>query len=313
MTTATTNIPLINISQQNVIGKCDLKCDYNFKYTNSNSIATNLGIYIQISYEQSGIPPVTYNNVKYNVDYIIITQPSVHNFNGSQAVAEILIIHSPLKGGKQLIVSIPFTTSGDSTTASNILSEIITLVTSNAPNSGEKVNLNSSDFSLQNIIPKKPFYNYSGESYNYIVFDITNAIPISSSVLNNLNTILQPISNIDAAVISQSSTQNISLFYNSKGPNTNNQEDEIYISCNPTGNSEKEETVTFQKAKNETVSLDFSKIMSNQYFIYFMYALIFIIILMLVSILIGAFTSNSIKMPSFVNKIYGNSKNSASS
>ena len=58
------------------------------------------------------------------------------------------------------MVGIPFTTSGDSTTASNILSEIITLVASNAPNNGESVNLNSSDFSLQNIIPKKPFYNY---------------------------------------------------------------------------------------------------------------------------------------------------------
>ena len=95
MSTTTTNIPLINISQQNVIGKCDLKCDYNFKYTNSNSIATNNGMVIQISYEDSGVPPVTYNNVKYNVDYLLISQPSVHNFNGSQAVAELLIIHSP--------------------------------------------------------------------------------------------------------------------------------------------------------------------------------------------------------------------------
>jgi len=301
MSTTTTNIPLINISQQNVIGKCDLKCDYNFKYTNSNSIATNLGGVIQISYEDSGVPPVTYNNVKYNIDLIYITQPSIHNFNGSQAVAELLIFHTPLKGGNMLMVGIPFTTSGDNTTASNILSEIITLVASNAPNAGENVNLNSSEFSLQNIIPKKPFYNYSGQSADYLVFDIANAIPISSSDLNNLTTVLQQISSNEALVISQSSTQNISLFYNSKGPNSSNQEGEIYISCNPTGNSEKEETVTFKKAKNQTTAIDFSKIMSNQYFIYFMYALVFIIILMLVSVLIGSVSYTSKKMPSFMN------------
>lgn len=183
MSTTTTNIPLINISQQNVVGKCDLKCDYNFKYTNSNSTATNSGFGILISYEDSGVPPVTYNNVKYNVEGVYITQPSIHNFNGSQAVAELLIIHTPLKGGNLLMVGIPFTTSGDSTTASNILSEIITLVASNAPNNGENVNLNSSDFSLQNIIPKKPFYSYSGQSIDYVVFDLANAIPISSSIL----------------------------------------------------------------------------------------------------------------------------------
>jgi len=301
MSTTTTNIPLINISQQNVIGKCDLKCDYNFKYTNSNSTASNNGVFIQVSYEDSGVPPVTYNNVKYNVDYLLISQPSVHNFNGSQAVAELLIIHSPLKGGNSLIVGIPFNTSGDNTSASNILSEIITLVASNAPNGGESVNLNSSDFSLQNIIPKKPFYSYSGQNIDYVVFDLANAIPISSSDLNSLTTILQPIPFEYSIILSQSSTQNISLFYNSKGPNSSNQEGEIYISCNPTGNSEKEENVTFKKAKNQTTALDFSKIMSNPYFIYFTYALIFIIILMLVSSLIGSVSYTSKKNPSFMN------------
>lgn len=125
-----------------------------------------------------------------------------------------------------------------------------------------------------------------------------------------MTTVLQPLSNEFAELSSQSTTPNISLFYNSKGPNTSNQEGEIYISCNPTGNSEKEENVTFKKAKNETTAIDFSKIMSNQYFIYFMYALIFIIILMLVSTLIGGVSYTSKKFPSFVNKIYSKNKGS---
>lgn len=306
-----TNITLINISQQNIQGRCDLKCEYNFKYTTSNSIATNLNNYIQISYEQSGVPPVTYNNIKYNVDYILIIQPSIHNFNGTPAVAELIIYHTSLKGGGRLVVCIPFTVSGDNTTASNIISEIISLVASNAPNSGENVNLNSSEFTLQNIVPNKPFYNYTKiiDGTNYIIFDIKNAIPISSTTLNSLTTILQPIPVSDSLIMSKSGKgkENINIFYNAKGPNSNNKEDDIYISCNPTGNSENEETVTFQTTQNETVNLNFSEITSSPYFVYVMYALVFIIILMIINGLIGAFTSSSLKMPSFMKKNSSNS------
>ena len=31
----------INIAPQNISGKCDLKCAYNFKYSESNSTARN--------------------------------------------------------------------------------------------------------------------------------------------------------------------------------------------------------------------------------------------------------------------------------
>ena len=214
-----------------------------------------------------------------------------------------MIFHTSLKGGSTLLVCIPFLLSADNTTASDIISEIINLVASNAPNSGENVNLNSSDFTLQNLVPNKPFYSYTNgnSNYNYVVFNIRNAIPISTTTLNSLTTILQPLPLVDSIILSQAG-QNINIFHNYKGPNSNNKEDNIYISCNPTGNSEKEETVSFQKAKNETINLDIYKIMSNSYFIYLMYALIFIIILIIINGLIGTFTSSSLKMPSFMKK-----------
>jgi hypothetical protein len=159
-------------------------------------------------------------------------------------------------------------------------------------------------FNLKYIIPNKPFFTYTNTSNvgpgNYIVFDLLNAISLNNDTFLKLNKIISEF---------PLPTPGESLFYNSKGPNHNNKEDNIYISCNPTGNSEKEETVSFKKAKNETISLDISKIMSSSYFIYLMYALIFIIILMIISGLIGSLSSGSLKIPSFTKKNNYNSIN----
>ena len=43
------NPPNINISVQNIQGKCDLKCSYNFKYPESNTTAKNNGVFISLT------------------------------------------------------------------------------------------------------------------------------------------------------------------------------------------------------------------------------------------------------------------------
>ena len=39
---------------------------------------------------------------KYTVDKFIIVAPSIHNFNGSKASAEVLINHTPDGGGESI-------------------------------------------------------------------------------------------------------------------------------------------------------------------------------------------------------------------
>ena len=138
----------INISRENIQGKCDLKCAYNFKYSESNSTARNNGVYISLTYDNSSVPPVLYNNEKYNVTNILITCPSLHTFNGAQAPAEIVIEHTPVKGGGQLFVAIPFSSSSESSTASNLVTKIIQSVATNAPSQGNSTNLSLTDFNL---------------------------------------------------------------------------------------------------------------------------------------------------------------------
>ena len=87
----------IDISKKNVSGKCDLKCAYNFQYPESNTTAKNQGVLINLSYDNSKTPPVTYNTQKYTVTQIMITSPSLHLFNGATTDAEIIQLGSSIK------------------------------------------------------------------------------------------------------------------------------------------------------------------------------------------------------------------------
>lgn len=245
----------INISHKNVEGKCDLKCAYNFKYLESNTTAKNNGINISLTYDNQNVPPVLYNNQKYSVSNISIYCPSIHYFNGNQCPGEIIIEHIPVRGGPNLSVAIPFNASSESSSASVIISEIISRVSTNAPASGESTNLNLSGFTLEKIIPNKSFYSYKDNDNNeWIVFGFLDAIPLSNNLISTLSKIIKPFSIL---------TSGNSLFFNSSGPNSSgNIGDGIYISCKPTGSSEDEIPVEYVK----NISYDFSNIYQNPIF-----------------------------------------------
>ena len=287
----------INISRDNVQGKCDLKCAYNFKYSESNSTAKNDGIQISLTYDNSNVSPVTYNTQKYNVSKITIMCPSIHVFNGSLAAAEICIEHTPLKGGPNLMVGIPITSSSDSSSASNAITEIITSVGTNAPASGDSTNLNITGFTLENIVPKKPFYSYTESiTSEWIVFDILEAIPLNNSTLTVLGKIIQPF---------PIPTTGGSLFYNSAGPNTvGNLGDGIYISCKPTGSSKEETTVEYTK---NTPSYDLSKMLESPVtktvFQIIIGCVIFILIFLLANYVFNYITNGTTKLPSLPSSL----------
>jgi len=281
----------INISKQNISGKCDLKCSYNFKYSETNLTAKNNGIGIYLTPDASKIPSVTYNQQKYNVNNIILVSPSIHTFNGSTAAAELIVEHTPVQGGSNLGVCIPIVSSSDASTASNLITEIIQSVSSNAPANGETANLSISGFTLQNIVPNKPFYSYTSlnDNTDYIVFDITNAIGLSSSTITTLQQIIKPF---------PIPTPGDKLFFNASGPNTTKIGDGIYISCKPTGSSSEETAVTYDKTAS---TYDFSTITNNPTFKTVVQiiigCLLFIAIFMIVSYGYSYIVNGNAKMP----------------
>jgi len=285
------NPPNINISSQNIEGKCDLKCSYNFKYPESNITAKNNGAFIGLTYDNSSVSPVTYNTEKYNVSTIMITSPSIHLFNGSNEAAEIIIIHSPVKGGNQLAVAVPMKSSSESTTASNLITELIQSVSNNAPNQNESTNINISGFTLDKIVPNKPFFSYTYDSIDWIVFGDLDAIPLNSSTLSTLGTIIKPF---------PIPTPGLGLFYNSSGPNTSTgTQDGIYISCKPTGSSDDETGVEYSK---NTVSYDLENMLNNPnvaiIFQVLIGCIVFLILFLSLNYIYTFLTSGSPKIPS---------------
>ena len=287
------NQPNINISVQNIQGKCDLKCSYNFKYPESKITAKNNGVFISLSYDNSSVPPVSYNDEKYTVSTIMITCPSIHLFNNSLEAAEFIIEHVPVKGGNNLLVCVPIKLSSESSTASNLITEIIQDVANNAPAQGDSTNINISGFTLDKIVPNKPFYSYSSGNNDWIVFNDLDAIPLNSNTLATLGKIIKPFP--------IPTPGEKGLFYNSSGPNSiGNIGEGIYISCQPTGSSQEETSVTYDK---NTTSYDFSTILNNPNVLLFFQVIIgcivFILVFLVLNYVYTYFTSDAAKLPSF--------------
>jgi len=288
----------INISPQNVYGKCDLKCAYNFDYKESTLTVKNNGINISLTYDNSNVAPVSYNESKYNVSQIMLFSPSLHLFNNNKVDAEIIVEHVPESGGQNLFVCVPIIKSGDSKTSSMLLSQVIAGAASNAPAANETTNLNLSGFTLNKIIPKSPFFSYSGTYSNstadFIVFGKNNAIPLNEKVLSGLGSIIKPF---PLPMIGDN------LFLNAKGPNSGGPAgDGIYISCQPTGSSEEETDITNTKSSTDSdVSVSIENIINSSAFKLIIKIIVGIILFMTIfaglAFVYSKLTNTPIKMP----------------
>jgi len=267
----------INISSSNVTGSCTFKCALSFNYPESNGVTgqnATTGINITVSFHSSN-PPVLYNNVKYNLTDALLVSPSRHLFNGSNADAELMIIHNPDNGSnKQLFICVPINTTNATSNATKIITNVIEAVSMGANAPGQST-AQIDDFTLNNIVPMKPFYKYENKTQNseYIVFGISDSISITSDSLATLRKCIQ-----------QDSTQmtGSGLTISNKGPTNGSAGlgDDIYIDCQPTGSSEEEENVTVKKKPDIHIGLSADQIFNSPIFIVFLSSLIFIITLL---------------------------------
>ena len=279
----------IDINRSAVVGKCDLKCEFSFQYNDSSCIATNRGDYISLSYETSSPPPVTYNSSAYNVKEVRIYSPSLHSFNGTKSDGEMIIVHNTTSGAIPLLVCVPIKISNSATIGSKNLSTIINTVATNAPAETEQTTVNISRFNLNAFVPRKPFFSYSAsEPYQpcssnkneYIVFSSENAIEVTEKVMTSLHHVI---------------TENVydiktgpGLFFNEKGPSTAGGSDQIYIDCQPVGESEEEEIIVTDSGSGSS-TMTASELMQNKYFQMFLGAIIFIALIYIIRILVNMY------------------------
>ena len=205
---------IINISSDNIAGKCDYKCSYKYDYLNTNLVAKNNTNMISII--NDGIEPVVkYNFNNYMVSSTMLVSPSLHKFNNNKTDGEILIEHMPIQGGTKMYVCIPIIQSINFSSASVILALIIAAVKAGTNAENDVIQVQTDKFTLNSFIPEGKFYSYIGKDLNnidadFVVFGIENAIPMNQTIFNSLTELIIP-----------SSVQMTGgdLFVNEKGPN----------------------------------------------------------------------------------------------
>ena len=226
----------INIKKTQEI--CDLTCEYDFDYNDSSVVVNNNDNNLTIKYDRPSKPQATFKGGKYYVKEIQIYFPSLHTFNDNAADGEMVIIHTGEQGENDLVICIPIKKM-DATSKSAIDLEIIVNQTnSHAPASGDSVHINTLNMNLNNFIPKKPYYYYSGtfqfndctKKNDIIVFDyLNNAYTTMTNI--TYNNLKNTISAHDIAI----NSKNKDFFYNINGPKLI-RDDNIYIDCQPAGN-----------------------------------------------------------------------------
>lgn len=271
----------MNISRQSIAGTCNLKCNLSFNYPVSNCTATNYGNLIHLSYDNGSVPPVKYNNDDYNVQDVSIVSPSRHLFNGEQLPGEIFINHVSTTGAPPVVICIPIMAGQ---TSDKMLEEIIQQVSTGAVNSGESMTIKT-EYTLNNIVPSKPFFNYTSQNKEWIAYGVIEALHLnykSIQTLKSLVTALPPI------------IEGPKIYVNTTGPNMKNNTGEIYIDCKPTGTSQDTTEVTEQKS--EPISYSATDIFTNPIFLFLISGSIFFLLIFVFSGLLSYLTGG--KMPS---------------
>lgn len=277
----------IDISSSKSSGKCDLKCEYRFRYQTSSCVGKNVGDYISLSYDNSSTSSVTFNLISYVVKEVRLYHPSLHSFNGNKLDAEMIIVHTSNTGEMPLLVCIPIKISNSASVSSAFFKNVITTMAKNAPAEGDSTTIKMNNYNLNFFVPKKPFYSYTGiepyqpcsEKVNYIVYDASEIyLDMPQSVYDNFKKIIKE--NYYTV------KSGLPFFYNPKGSNTATNDD-IYIDCQPVDQSE--ETTEVVNDTSSSIDFSFEDLKNNDVFKFIVAVVIFLIFIYLLYGLISMF------------------------
>jgi hypothetical protein len=230
----------MNITPSAITNMCDEKCLFSYSYpiVNTLNISNNGNNYV-ITYSSSN-PPVTFNNLGYNLQNVSIYFPSLHTFNNTSEVGEIVMNHvCQTNQSNQLSICIPVLSSGG--VSCPLFTDIIGCCigqSSYNPEDTSPVTSSSTSYSLPNAdfntfinLVSSPTYYYYNESstQDVIVFSLTSGISLPSD-FSSVTTYVTPSTTILFPSVSQ-------LYYNSDGPTVDYGDGDIYIDCQPVNQS----------------------------------------------------------------------------
>jgi carbonic anhydrase len=222
----------INIIPNNEINKCVNKCNltYSSSIAEQEVVITNEGTYLSLIITNTN-NTAQLENSSYTLSEVQIYSPSLHEYNSSTQIGEILLIYTSSEySTNQLIISIAIS-QGSGSVNDIGFNNLMNAVSLYAPSKTDAMTYIVPELNFNNFILDKPFYTYSGSVINnclttadYIVYyPTTFSIFISNDYLTNgqLNFITPYTAEIQP---------NTDYYYNEKGP-TFSDGDGIYMDC----------------------------------------------------------------------------------
>jgi carbonic anhydrase len=194
---------------------CDSRCNFYYNFNPCPCILHNKGSYLAII-SCKGSHSLEYNKVDLNVQSIKLYFPSLNKYDDRNYDGEI-IIHL-VGGGQNIQMCIPIKKSSSTSTMSFLWFNKFHQQT---PTRNQKRTVNVSNFTLNNIIPRAGFCEYTGSlgdicdpKGKIILFNPRNAITISPEQLTNISSRLSNISKMYKII---DSTKYNSMLWNKWG------------------------------------------------------------------------------------------------
>jgi len=174
-----------------------------------------------------------FNSLSYNPVEVRIFKPSIHQFEGSYADAEIVIVHTGPNGGLLVCIPVTTTTSVAASSGAKLFEDIV----ASSPAHDQSTTLNITDFNLDHIVPKSSYFSYTGTvpygscnpdiMYNYVVFPL-NSFKVNQNTMDELGNLIH-----DSYITVHQGT----CYWNEMGTKNNGfaGDGQIYIDCQPVG------------------------------------------------------------------------------
>jgi carbonic anhydrase len=271
----------IDIKINTEVNECSSKCNLTYSYSiaEPNLNMKNYTTYLSYMLTTSSDNIAKLDDEVFNLYEIQIYSPSVHKYNSTNQIAELLMIHSNANNaGHELIISIPISQTGAAISDvgfSNLMSISKTQIPTQSVGT---MNALIPSLNLNNFIGKTGYYTYEGNHINnctqkayYIVYYPTNfALFISNDYLtNNLISILQ-----NSAISVQN---NSNYFFNKNGPNYYFG-DGVYMDCIAVNTSD--DTIEVPVYSSSFSDSSTGKIILQMIVLFSLLAIVFLIIYM---------------------------------
>lgn len=270
------------------INACTLKCDLSFDYGDISDLKiTNRADHLSLTSTATN-KPITYNLSTYNIAEIRIYRQSVNKFNGKNSDGEMIIIHTSNEGKHPVHICVPIKKGNSSDIATGVLSTVISQASLGANSSGKEVLIQEPEFvyNLNDFVPRKPFYMALVNNINYIIF------PPSSNTYVYIN--ISDFETLTTITTSKTyTTINPPISYNARGPSLA-KTDEIYIDCQPVGESDNKKTIVTDNGKPAlSAAFNLNTFFSNVFIQLILGSLVFVIFIVIINKFLDAMSSKT--------------------